>query len=172
MLVEIFSQEDDERDEHVRMPVKAILLTTTLCAVIATPANATAAKSPQSICGSGFGLVSGGVKPVKTASGRQYGTVYLLYSRRTGQNCVVTIKSSFVGTKTPVSASLTVMPKPRKDEKQTPTVKSDSGKFAYYAGPVKYWAEDACVKFWGTIKPLGHDPAVASGGRNSWGNCS
>ncbi|NUP00552.1 MAG: hypothetical protein HOV96_03115 [Nonomuraea sp.] len=138
---------------------------------MATPANASTASSPQSICGSGFGVVSGGVQPVKTSSGRRYGTVYLLYSRRTGENCVVTVKTSFVGTKTPVSATLTIMSRPMKDTKQSPIVRTDSGRYKSYAGPVKYWAKGACVKFWGTIKPLGHDPAVAGGGRNSWGNC-
>ncbi|MFI6926319.1 hypothetical protein ACIBIZ_40730 [Nonomuraea spiralis] len=155
------------------MPAKAILLTAALClsGAVATPANATAARTPQGICGSGFGLVSGGTQPVKTSSGRRYGTVYLLYNRGTGQNCVVTIKSSFVGTKTQMSATLTVMAKPRQDGKQDPIVRTDSGRFSIYAGPVKYWAKGACVKFWGTIKPIGHDPAVAGGGRNAWGNC-
>lgn len=156
----------------MRVPRKAILFTTALClsGVLATPANA-AAQSPEGICGAGFGRVTGGTKAVTTPSGRRYGTVYLLYNGKTQQNCVVTIKSSFTGTKTPVSAELTVMPKAIKDTKQSPTVRRDSGNFKYYAGPVKYWAKQACVKFWGTIKPLGHDPAVARGGRQSWGNC-
>lgn len=155
------------------MPGKAILLATALClsGVLATPANAAAARSPESICGAGFGRVSGGTKAVTTPSGRRYGTVYLLYSRSTQENCVVTIKSSFVGTKTLVSATLTVMPKAIKDTKQDPIVRRDMKKYKYYAGPVKYWAKQACVKFWGTIKPNGHDPAVASGGRQTWGNC-
>lgn len=157
----------------MRVPRKAILFTTAalcLSGVLATPANA-AAYSPEGICGAGFGRVSGGTKAVTTPSGRRYGTVYLLYSKKSQQNCVVTIKSSFAGSKTPVSAELTVMPKAIKDTKQDPTVRRDSGSFKYYAGPVKYWAKQACVKFWGTIKPLGHDPAVARGGRQSWGNC-
>ncbi|MER6510430.1 hypothetical protein ABT158_26655 [Nonomuraea sp. NPDC001636] len=153
------------------MPAKAILLTAAigLSGVLATPANATAASTPQGVCGSGFGLVSGGAKPVKTQGGKRYGTVYLLYNRGTGQNCVVTIKSSFIGSKTQMSARLTVMPKPRKDEKQDPIVRMDAGKFGQYAGPVKYWAKGACVKFWGTIQ--GTDGSIAGGGRTSWGNC-
>ncbi|MER7504932.1 hypothetical protein AB0L05_36760 [Nonomuraea pusilla] len=156
----------------MRTPGKAVLLTAAVClsGVLATPADA-AARSPESICGGGFGRVSGGTKDVVTPSGRKYGTVYLLYNRATQQNCVVTIKSSFVGAKTLVSAELTVMPKAVKDEKQNPIVRRDSGSYKYYAGPVKYWAKDLCVKFWGTIKPNGHDPAVARGGRQSWGNC-
>ncbi|MGW2153132.1 hypothetical protein [Nonomuraea sp. NPDC001699] len=153
------------------MPAKAILLTAAigLSGVVAAPANATAASSPQSICGSGFGLISDGTKPVKTQSGQRYGTVYLLYNRGTGENCVVTIKSSFIGSKTQMSARLTVMPKARKDEKQDPIVRMDAGKFGQYAGPVKYWAKSACVKFWGTIQ--GTNGHIAGGGRTSWGNC-
>ncbi|MER6580418.1 hypothetical protein [Nonomuraea sp. NPDC001023] len=151
------------------MLAKAILLTAAigLSGVVATPAGATAARSPESICGSGFWIVKGGTQPVKTSSGRRYGTVYLLYSRSSGENCVVTVKSSFVGTKTPMSAMLTVQPKGKKVVERV-----DSGKFAYYAGPVKYYAANACVKFWGSIKPNGHDPAVAGGGRQTWGNCT
>ncbi|MFI9589829.1 hypothetical protein [Nonomuraea sp. NPDC052265] len=153
------------------MPAKAILLTAAigLSGVLAAPANATAVRSPQSICGSGFGLVSDGAKPVKTQGGQRYGTVYLLYNRGTGENCVVTIKSSFVGSKTQMSARLTVMPKPRKDEKQDATVRMDAGKFSQYAGPVKYWAKGSCVKFWGTIQAT--TGSIAGGGRTSWGNC-
>jgi hypothetical protein len=173
MLVEIISQEAYEGTIKVRMPAKAVLLTTALClsGVVATPANAAATRSPESICGSGFGRVSGGTQPVKTSSGRRYGTVYLLYNSGTQQNCVVTIKSSFVGTRTPVTAELTVAARPIKDEKQDPTIRRDSGNYKIYAGPVKWYAKGSCVKFWGTIKPLGHDPAVARGGRLNWGNC-
>ncbi|MEV6158566.1 hypothetical protein AB0L53_50400 [Nonomuraea sp. NPDC052129] len=157
----------------MRMPTKAAIFTAALClsGVIASPANAAAAASPESICGAGYGRITGGTQPVKTSSGRRYGTVYLLYNRGNGYNCVVTIKSSFVGTRTPVSAELTIMAKPVKDTKQDPIVRSNRGNFKSYAGPVRYWAQGRCVKFWGTIKPLGHDPAVASGGRAKWGNC-
>jgi hypothetical protein len=171
MLVEIFSQVAYERDDQVRMPAKAILLTAAigLSGVLAAPANAAAASSPQSICGSGFGLVEDGSRPVKTQGGQRYGTVYLLYNRGTGENCVVTVKSRFTGTKTQMSARLTVMPKAIKDTKQDPIVRMDAGKFAQYAGPVKYWAKGACVKFWGTIQST--SGSIAGGGRTSWGNC-
>ena len=152
------------------MPAKATLLAMTLClgGVMAAPANAAAA-SPQSICGSGFRIAPGGAQPVKTVHGRQYGTVYLLYNAATGENCVVTVKSSFVGMKSPVSATLTVKVK---GAKKTPIVRTDSGNYKSYAGPVKQWAKNTCVKFWGSIKPAnGHDPQAATGGRNTWGNC-
>ncbi|GAA4952076.1 hypothetical protein GCM10023334_066900 [Nonomuraea thailandensis] len=61
-------------------------------------------------------MVSGGIKAVKTRSGRRYGTVYLLYSRRARQHCVVTITSSCVGTATQVTATLQAQPRAIKDE--------------------------------------------------------
>ncbi|GGT11459.1 hypothetical protein ACFFV7_36010 [Nonomuraea spiralis] len=155
----------------MRRPAKAILLTAAIAfsGVLAAPADATAASSPQSICGSGFGLVSDGTRPVKTKGGQRYGTVYLLYNGGTGENCVVTVKSSFVGTKTTAGASIIVMPKARKDEKQNPIVRSDIGKFSQYAGPVKYWAKGSCVRYWGMIESPGG--VTATGGRDAWGNC-
>ncbi|MEV4394368.1 hypothetical protein [Nonomuraea sp. NPDC049607] len=152
------------------MPSKAILLTAAIAfsGVLAAPAEATTASSPQSICGSGFGLVSDGTRPVKTQRGERYGTVYLLYNRGTGENCVVTVKSRFIGSKTQMSARLTVMHRAR-NQKQDSIVRIDAGKFGQYAGPVKYWAKNACVQYWGTIQAT--SGSIAGGGRTSWGNC-
>ncbi|MER5321853.1 hypothetical protein [Streptosporangium roseum] len=145
---------------------KRIIIAATLSAgaVMANPAHAVAAAyTPESVCGAGFARVSDGSRPVKTSSGRVYGRVYLLYNRTTGYNCVTTIKSSFVGTGTYVSAWLETKT-PRRSAK-------DAKSYRYYAGPVKLYAKDSCVTYWGVIKPNGHDPQAATGGRNTWGNC-
>ncbi|MFF5208168.1 hypothetical protein [Streptosporangium sp. NPDC000396] len=146
---------------------KTIILAAALATggIMANPAYAAAASyTPEGICGAGFARVDGGVQPVKTSSGSVYGHVYLLYNSSTGYNCVTTIKTSFVGLPTHVSAWVQV-----KRPKTKPV--DDSGSFKYYAGPAKIYGKGLCVKFWGSIKPSGHDPKVATGGRNTWGNC-
>ena len=67
------------------------------------------------------------------------GTVFLSYNASNGQNCVSTMKSAGAGTASQTSAYLEV---------KGSTRKTDSGSFAYFAGPVKATAADKCVK-WG-----------------------
>ena len=61
-------------------------------ALNALPAAASAA-TPEQVCGAGFAK-SG--HPAGDLHGIVRGQVHLLHSARTGENCVVTIKSSFV----------------------------------------------------------------------------
>ncbi|MGI5204348.1 protein kinase domain-containing protein [Spirillospora sp. CA-108201] len=93
--------------------------------------------TPQSACNSG-GKGSGYY--VLRSMGVSGGTAYLLYSNSTKYNCAVTIKSKHVGTKSQVSAWV--------QKKGAGTV-SDSGSFAWYAGPVYVSAPGACVRFGG-----------------------
>lgn len=138
---------------------------------MANPAYAVAAAgTPESVCGAGFARVADSSRPVKTAAGRTFGRVYLLYNRKTGFNCVTTIKTSFVGTSTYVSARLETQTRRIKDEPARTSTKQDAKNYKYYAGPVKLYAKGYCVKYWGIIKAIGHDQ-TASGGRNTWGNC-
>ncbi|MDP4503344.1 N-acetylmuramoyl-L-alanine amidase [Nonomuraea turcica] len=88
--------------------------------------------TPESVCGSGYKVIDSAV--LGTA-----GTVFLLYNTANGNNCVATIKKTSLGTATATSAYLEVEGKPRV---------TDSGNFAYYAGPVRAAAADKCVK-WG-----------------------
>jgi hypothetical protein len=88
--------------------------------------------TPQSVCGSGYTVVD-------SAALGSAGTVYLLYNTANGNNCVATIKSSSLGTATATTAYLEVQGKSRV---------TDSGNFAYYAGPVRAAAPGKCVK-WG-----------------------
>ncbi|NRQ40546.1 M23 family metallopeptidase [Nonomuraea sp. NN258] len=88
--------------------------------------------TPQEACGSGYGVVD-------SAGLGTSGTVYLLYNSGNGNNCVVTMKSTSLGTPTATTAYLEV---------QGSTRKTDSGNYGYYAGPVYAYAPGKCVR-WG-----------------------
>ncbi|HEU5108440.1 MAG TPA: M23 family metallopeptidase, partial [Micromonosporaceae bacterium] len=90
--------------------------------------------SPTEVCGSAYDVID--------SHALTGGTVYLLYDGGTGRNCVTTIKSTSVGTASPVSAHLQV---------QGSTKVTDSGSFAYYAGPVSRVAGNTCVKWGGSV---------------------
>ncbi|MGW4794389.1 M23 family metallopeptidase [Nonomuraea sp. NPDC004297] len=85
-----------------------------------------------SVCGTGY-------KVIDSAALGSAGTAYLLYNSANGNNCVATIKKTSLGTATATSAYLEVQGKTRV---------TDSGSFAYYAGPVRAAAAGKCVK-WG-----------------------
>ncbi|MEU7893934.1 hypothetical protein AB0B45_13830 [Nonomuraea sp. NPDC049152] len=151
----------------------AALLATTLTAL---PATATAAASagytPEQVCGSGFGRVNGGTQPATDHKGIIQGYVYLLYNARTGENCVVTIKSNFVGQPTLTRATLF-----RQIIGQNPDKFEDEGAYKYYAGPVKAQAKGRCVIFHGLITNMraGERSSASSiqafGGSRDYGNC-
>ncbi|MGW5163332.1 M23 family metallopeptidase [Nonomuraea wenchangensis] len=88
--------------------------------------------TPEEVCGSGYNVID-------SAALGTAGTVYLLYNSGNGYNCVATLKKTSLGTATATSAYLEVQGKARV---------TDSGNFAYYAGPVRAAAADKCVK-WG-----------------------
>ncbi|GAA2301083.1 M23 family metallopeptidase [Nonomuraea roseoviolacea subsp. roseoviolacea] len=88
----------------------------------------------ESVCGPGH-------KVIDSAALGSAGTVYLLYNGSNGTNCVATIKSTSVGTATAVSAYLEVAGAARR---------TDTGDFAYYAGPVTASAAGKCVRWGGS----------------------
>ncbi|NJP33510.1 serine/threonine-protein kinase [Micromonospora thermarum] len=94
--------------------------------------------TPVEVCGSGYQVID---SATLTAGGTRQGRVYLLYHTGTGTNCVVTLKDSAVGTATATSAWLEVQGRARS---------TDSGSFAYYAGPVRAEAAGVCVKWGGS----------------------
>lgn len=107
------------------------------------PAQAQA-YTPEGVCGSGYYVQRS--YPLPGAR------VYQLYNG--SSNCVVTIKTSSVGTATRTTASLQVQGRPWS---------TDTGDYRYYAGPVKAAAQGKCVRYFGF-----------HGGRNytsPWGNC-
>ncbi|MCA2212124.1 hypothetical protein [Jidongwangia harbinensis] len=100
--------------------------------------------TPRKVCGSGYG--------VQRAHALPGATVYQLFNGRT--NCVVTIKTAAVGRPTKITAGLRVAGS---------SWAYDTGRYAYYAGPVKQAGAGKCVRYFGY-----------SGGRNytgPWGNC-
>ncbi|MEV6031685.1 protein kinase [Nonomuraea sp. NPDC052116] len=111
-----------------------------------TPTKTTNPYSPTQVCGSGFS--------VQRSSPFGGGVTYQLWNNSTGQNCVVTIKTTDIGKKTPVSATLEV---------QGGGSQTDSGSFEYYAGPVKLPARGKCVRFSGS--------AGGTSTSAAWGSC-
>lgn len=151
----------------------AALLATALSALPASASTAEAGYTPEQVCGSGFGKVVGGTRPVTDARRIVRGYVYLLYNARTGENCVVTIKSSFVGQPTLTRAALFVEVAGGNGADRY----EDEGAYKYYAGPVKAQAKDICVAFNGFVSNLranensSASSVQASGGSTSFGNC-
>jgi CHAP domain-containing protein len=90
--------------------------------------------SPEEICGSGYDVVDH-----HALSGAD---IYLLYSDATGKNCVTTVADG-VGAAATMNATLAV---------QGGASTSDSGTYAYYAGPVYEYAPSSCVKWGGSYQ--------------------
>lgn len=91
--------------------------------------------TPEKICGDGFGVIN------KHKLG-DAGNIFLLYNNGTGENCVTTVKSGALDKKTAASATLQV---------EGGQAVEDTGKFQYYAGPVKQKAAGSCVKWGGSL---------------------
>lgn len=91
--------------------------------------------TPQQVCGSDYSVID-------SAALGTVGRVYLLYDASDQNNCVVTLKSASVGTPTATSAFLTVEGASRV---------TDSGSYAYYAGPVRRFAGGTCVQWGGSM---------------------
>ena len=96
----------------------------------------------QKVCGSGY-------KMVDSAALGSAGTVYLLYNTANDNNCVATMKATSLGTATAATAYLEVQGKKRVTQ---------SGNVTHYAGPVRAYALDKCVKWGGKI---GSSPTTA-----------
>ncbi|MEU6727632.1 M23 family metallopeptidase [Nonomuraea wenchangensis] len=97
--------------------------------------------TPEEVCGSGYSVID-------SAALGTAGTAYLLYNSGNGYNCVVTLKKTSLGTATATSAYLEVQGKARV---------TDSGNFAYYAGPVRAAAAGKCVKWGGKAGSSSYD---------------
>jgi hypothetical protein len=89
--------------------------------------------TPQAVCGNGYRVIDWALLG-------SAGAVYLLYNG--SNNCVATIKATSIGTESPSSAFLQV---------EGGTGTTDSGSFAYYAGPIAKSAAGSCVRWGGSI---------------------
>jgi hypothetical protein len=143
----------------------AIAATLVAAGIAATPAPAyaaSAAQSPESICGPGFKRVTDGHRSMKTRAGGVFGHVYLMFNKRSGKNCVAAIKTAYRGTRTVTGAAINI----RRGAKSV-----DVDKYRYYAETGHLTGAWKCVKYAGWTKdPRGK--VEAWGGRTSWGNCA
>ncbi|MBL7259441.1 protein kinase [Actinoplanes sp. LDG1-01] len=103
-----------------------------------TTAPAAQPQDPVAACGGGFEVVDR--KNLK--GGNTSGRVYLLHNEDGDESCVVTVKLTGIGEKSPMSAYLEV-------EGQPPA--QDNSSSIDYVGPVKAQAGEACIKWGGTI---------------------
>ncbi len=92
--------------------------------------------TPQAVCNSGG---HGGGYYVQRSLAASGGTAYLLYNS-SGYNCAVTMKTRNVGKSSPVSVWI---------QRSGGSQVTDSGSFAWYAGPVYVSAVKKCVRFGG-----------------------
>jgi hypothetical protein len=109
-----------------------------------TSKNTCAGSNPYDaaeVCGSGYSVID-------SAALGSAGTVYLLYNSANANNCVTTIKATSIGTASATSAYLEVQGSSRI---------TDSGNFAYYAGPVKREAGSTCVRWGGSVGSATYD---------------
>ncbi|MEO3798943.1 hypothetical protein [Nonomuraea sp. B1E8] len=102
--------------------------------------------TPVMVCGPGFS--------VQRSQDFPGGETFQLYNGGTGENCVVTMKSTYVGKPTEVTATLEV---------KGGRTWTESGTYMYYAGPVKLQARGKCVRFAGS-----HRGKSTS---SNWANC-
>ncbi|WP_329133354.1 spore-associated protein A [Streptomyces sp. NBC_01476] len=114
---------------------------TTASAVTASAKTATAATAPANVaynkaCGAGYGVVD------HVNVGRA-GTVYLTWNDRTGENCVVTVRTK-PGPAVYMLAGIFLTG-------NTEIGASDSGAYTTYAGPVYLPARAQCVSWRGMI---------------------
>jgi hypothetical protein len=90
--------------------------------------------TPTEVCGSGYEVID--------SASLTGGSVHLLYNSGNGYNCVVTLKSTSLGTASAVSAFL---------EPEGAARTTDQGNFTYYAGPVRVSAPNVCVRWGGSV---------------------
>ena len=109
------------------------------------PVNSGNPYSPNSACGSGFGVID--------SHGITGATIYLLYNSSTGDNCVVTLATTPTSAAS-MNATLAV---------QGGSSGSNPGTFTYYAGPVTEHAPSACVEWGGSYK--------TSSWTSGWSHC-
>ncbi|MGI5486663.1 hypothetical protein [Microtetraspora malaysiensis] len=141
--------------------VKAGALTLGAITAVALLPTAAEAASPQSLCGAGYAPIRDGSRAIKTKSGEQLGVTYVLYNRRNGKNCAVTIKTKYVGKPSYTYVGLNV---------ENGTDAGQGAWFKRYAGPIYVNARGKCVRYSGKVSsPNGKKTAF--GGRDKFDNC-
>ncbi|HVK24033.1 MAG TPA: hypothetical protein VM677_21985 [Actinokineospora sp.] len=123
----------------IGVAVTALLAVATLGLGAGTAAAVTNPYTPTQVCGSSYSVLDS--MPVKTNSGATWGRVYLLWSSSAQKNCVVTLKSSFVGVSTHTMAYA---------DAQNGNGALAEGNYSYYAYDTVY-APNSCVMYGGYI---------------------
>ncbi|MEJ7894379.1 MAG: hypothetical protein WKF94_17250 [Solirubrobacteraceae bacterium] len=121
----------------------ALLGTTVVAAATSGPASAEKNQPYrlEQVCGASYHFVN--ELPLVLDGTRQIGLTILGYSAVTKKNCAVTFKIAKIGTPTYTTVSL---------RKAGGPLRTDKGKFAYYAGPVYVTAPGKCVQFGGSVR--------------------
>ncbi|MEW9553128.1 hypothetical protein [Nonomuraea sp. NPDC050783] len=144
-----------------RTVLAAALAAAGIAALPSSVYAASAAYTPERVCGPGFHRVKDGHRAMKTRDGAVFGHVYLMYNKRAGENCVAAIKTTFRGVRSVTGAYLEVRGGGRSEDAQ---------KYRYYAETGHLDGDWKCVRYAGWTR----DPdnrVEAWGGRQSWGNC-
>lgn len=81
--------------------------------------------------------------------------LHLYYDSSTGYNCAVNVWTSTAGAKGPISVSIR-----SKTDRGT---RSDSGNYRRYAGPVKTYGKNRCVRVTGSASASNYSPNYDSG---------
>ncbi|NUR87453.1 MAG: hypothetical protein HOY71_25515 [Nonomuraea sp.] len=144
-----------------RTVIAAALAVAGVAALPSSAYAASAAETPERVCGAGFHRVQDGHRAMKTRDGAVFGHVYLMYSKRSGKNCVAAIKTAYRGTRTVTGASIEVRGGARSEDVQ---------RYRFYAETGHVDGSWKCVKYAGWTRDP-HNRVEAWGGRNSWGNC-
>ncbi len=154
------------------MPLRATIAISALMTALAfpsAPADADIAVanpySPASACRTDFGgtwtHVSDNHRDVVFLDGTKWGDVYLMWNDSTKENCVATIKRSFVGSATYTQASLLV---------EGSSWRFDAKAYKYYAA-VKAPACNKRVQYDGWMGAIAQELGpYAIGGRYTFGN--
>lgn len=134
---------------------------------LSSPAQAaTNPYTPQEACSHEFGgswhTASDGHRALLDSWGNTWGNIYLEYNSATGDNCVTTIKSAWVGQASDTEAELWVQ--------DSPVFYRDEGMYKYYAA-VKAHAAGKCVKYYGRMYTPDSTTTHLYNGRSTWGNC-
>ncbi|TDD13293.1 hypothetical protein [Nonomuraea diastatica] len=148
------------------MLIRTVIATALAAAGIAAIPSAayagSAAYTPERVCGPGFHRVKDGHRTMKTRAGAVFGHVYLMYSKRSGKNCVAAIKTAYKGARTVTGAHLEVRGGGRSEDVQ---------RYRYYAETGHIDGAWKCVRYSGWTRDSSNR-VEAWGGRKAWGNCN
>ncbi|GAA3373953.1 hypothetical protein GCM10020367_35940 [Streptomyces sannanensis] len=111
-----------------------------LAALTITPAHAV---TPSGLCGTGYSQID---SHVFTNGSVEFARIYLLYNTGNGYNCVVTLHSSATGGMPLTTGAWLDVANDGKGQAK------DQSVYSSYAGPVRLYAGNTCVRWGGMIE--------------------